>query len=125
MKKTLLVFSILFLAGCGGFTGRQSTIVEVSDQEQVKGCQFLESFQGPTGYRMWGPPMVIGNFKSEAIQKAEMLGATHILWRNKILWGYNIPPWSNRVRGFGETAFVDAYKCPVNEGYQEEKRDEP
>jgi hypothetical protein len=121
MKETLLFFSFLLLAGCGGFSGRQSTIIEASAPEEVKGCQFLESFQGPSGYRMWGPPMVIGNFKNEAIQKAERIGATHILWRNKILW--NNPPESNKVKGLRETAFVDAYKCPVRDGFKEENRE--
>ncbi len=115
MKKALLVFSFLLLTGCGGFAGRQSTIIEVSDREQVKGCQLLESFQGPSGYRMWGPPMVIGNFKNEVIQKAEMIGATHILWRKNVLW-------RNKGTGLTETAFVDAYKCPVSEGNEEENR---
>jgi hypothetical protein len=123
MKKALLVFSFLLLAGCGGFAGRQSTIIEVSEREEVKGCQLLESFQGPSGYRMWGPPMVIGNFKNEVIQKAENIGATHILWRNNILWGNNIP-WSNKVTGLGETAFVDVYKCPVSKSNKEENREE-
>jgi hypothetical protein len=123
VKKVLLFFSFLLLAGCGGFAGRQSIIIEASDREQVKGCQLLESFQGPSGYRMWGPPMVIGNFKNEAIQKAERIGATHILWRNKVLWSNN-SHWSNKVKGLGETAFVDAYKCPVSEGNKEENREE-
>ncbi len=124
MKKTLLIFiSFLLLAGCGGFAGRQSTIIEASDREQVKGCKLLASFQGPSGYRMWGPPMVIGDFKNEAIQKAEMLGATHILWRNKILWR-EYSPWSNKVAGLGETAFVDAYKCPAGEADKEKNGEE-
>ena len=123
MKKTLLIFSFLLMTGCGGFVGRQSAIIEVSNREEVKGCQILASFQGPSGYRMWGSPMVIGNFKNEAIQKAENIGATHILWRNKILWR-EYSPWSNKVAGVGETAFVDAYKCPVNGGIKEENREE-
>ncbi len=119
MKKALLVFSFLLLAGCGGFAGRQSSIIEVSEREQVKGCQLLASFQGPSGYRMWGPPMVLGNFKNEVMRQAENIGATHILWRNNILWG-NYSPWSNKVTGLGETAFVDAYRCPVGIGNYEE-----
>ncbi len=119
MNKALLVFSFLLLAGCGGFAGRQSSIVEVGAREDVKGCQFLATFQGPSGYRMWGPPMVIGNFKNEVIRQAENIGATHILWRNNILWGNNFPR-SNKVTGLGETAFVDAFKCPVSPGNYEE-----
>jgi hypothetical protein len=122
MKKALLVFSFLLLAGCGGFAGRQSTIIEASTPEEVKGCQFLESFQGPSGYRMWGPPMVVGNFKNEAVQKARRIGATHILWRNKVYWGNNSPS-SYKVKGLGETAFVDAYRCPVSEGNKEDNRE--
>jgi hypothetical protein len=122
MKKALLVILFLLLAGCAGFAGRQSNIIEVSTPEEVKGCQFLESFQGPSGYRMWGPPMVIGNFKNEAILKAKRIGATHILWRNKVIWSYN-PPWSDKVKGLGETAFVDAYRCPVSEGCKEDNRE--
>jgi hypothetical protein len=122
MKKALLVFSFLLLAGCGGFAGRQSTIIEASTPEEVKGCQFLESFQGPSGYRMWGPPMVVGNFKNEAVQKAKIIGATHILWRNKVYWGNNSPS-SYKVKGLGETAFVDAYRCPVSEGNKEDNRE--
>ncbi len=102
MKKSLVVVSLLLLVGCGGFSGKQSTIVEADVPYQVKDCQFLKSFKGPSGYRMWGTPMIIGNFKNEAIQKAEKIGATHILWRNE-------------SAGLGETAFVDAYKCPANQ----------
>lgn len=117
MKIALMFLSLFLLAGCGGFAGRQSTIIEASDREQVKGCQLLESFQGPSGYRMWGPPMVIGNFKNEAIREAEKIGATHILWRYSIIW-------RNKSTGLGETAFVDAYKCPVSEGNEEGKMGE-
>jgi len=103
MKKVLLAVSLLILGGCAGFAGRQSSIIEVGAREQVEGCQLLESFQGPSGYRMWGNPVVIGNFKNEAIQKAEKMGATHILWRTE-------------KTDLGESTFVDAYKCPVSEG---------
>jgi hypothetical protein len=66
--------------------------------------------------------MVIGNFKNEAIQKAERIDATHILWRDKVLWSNNSPR-SSKVKGLGETAFVDAYKCPVIEGNKEKNRE--
>jgi hypothetical protein len=114
MKKALLVIAFLIMAGCGGFTGRQSTIIEVSEREEVKSCLFLKSFQGPSSYRFWGPPTVIGNFKNEAIQKAETIGATHILWRTV-------------NTGLCETAFIDAYKCPpsdVTKSDEEEIREE-
>ncbi|HET6420710.1 MAG TPA: hypothetical protein VFG19_11170 [Geobacteraceae bacterium] len=114
MKNALLVVSLLLLAGCGGFSGKQSTIVEVSDKEEVTDCKFLQSFAGPSGYRMWGNPAVIGDFKKEAIQKAEKIGATHIIWRDE-------------PTNLGETSFVDAYQCPVsteNRGNKEENSEE-
>ncbi len=102
MKKALLVVSLMLLAGCGGFSGKQSTIMEVGLPYEVKDCRLLQSFKGPSGYRMWGNPMNIGNFKNEAIQKAEKIGATHILWRNE-------------SADLVETAFVEAYKCLVDQ----------
>ncbi len=112
MKKALLIYPLLLLAGCAGLAGRQSAIIEAGDWREVEGCQLLESFQGPSGYRMWGPPMVIGNFKNEVIRKAEIIGGTHILWRNSI-------HWRNKGTGLGETAVLDVYKCPLSEDFGE------
>jgi hypothetical protein len=113
MKQALLVVCLLLLAGCGGFSGKQSTIIEAGDPDQVKDCQLLKTYRNPAGYQAWGTPY-LGDFKNKALQEAEKMGATHILYR----------PESEGLELF---AVIKAYKCPVNQetdGEKEENRNE-
>ncbi len=113
MKKALLVVSLLLLAGCGGFSGKQSTIVEAGEKDEVKDCQLLKTFSTPAGDRVWGTPY-LGDFKYKAMQEAEKMGATHILFRSE-------------SDGIGSVAVMKAYKCPVNQetgGEKEENREQ-
>lgn len=100
MKKVLFVVSLLLLSGCAGVVGEPSPVIEVGDAYMVKGCQFLGSIEGPSSYRMWGTPYM-GNFKNEALAKAEKMGATHVRF-------------TTVDSDLGSTAIVKAYKCPAN-----------
>lgn len=79
MKKMLIVLPLLFLAGCAT-ASKPYPLVE-TDYETVRDCRQVAKFRGPDGYRMWGPPAVIGDFKYESAVKAKAMGATHIHWR--------------------------------------------
>ena len=98
MRKVLFVLSLFMLSGCGMFAGKQSPLIQVGDAMDVKDCQLLESFSGPTSYRMWGTPY-LGNFTNEAMAKAEKIGATHTLL-------------TAEESSIGSTAVLKAYKCP-------------
>ena len=98
MKKFGLAVSLFMLAGCAGVVGKPSPVMEVGDAEFIKDCRLMETFTGPMGYRMWGPPY-IGNFKKEVMEKAEKMGATHMLLRTD-------------VDGIGSTGIINVYQCP-------------
>jgi hypothetical protein len=98
MRKVLFVVSLLLLSGCAGVLGKPTPVVEVGEGEMVKDCQLLGSIRGPESFRMWGTPY-IGNFKNEAREKAEKMGATHIQWTTDDSYISSI-------------AVVKAYKCP-------------
>jgi hypothetical protein len=98
MRKVLLVVLLFLLSGCSGVVGKQSTLIQVGEARDVKDCQLLESFMGPTSYRMWGTPY-IGNFKNEAMEKAEKMGATHTFF-------------TTEDSSIGSIAVLKAYKCP-------------
>ena len=65
MKKVLFGVSLLLLSGCAGVFGKPTPIIQVTDGELVKECQFLGSIRGPESNRMGGTPY-LGNFKNEA-----------------------------------------------------------
>jgi hypothetical protein len=98
MKILFLAATVFLLAGCGLFTKKPSSIVEVGDKDQLKDCLLLQTFEAPTGERLLGTPY-IGNFKIESIKKAEQLGATHMVW------------WTD-VDGIGGIGVLQVYKCP-------------
>ncbi len=79
MKKMLIVLLLLVLTGCAT-ANRPYPLVE-TDSEEVRNCRQVARFRGPDGYRFWGPPAVIGDFKYESAVKAKAMGATHIHWR--------------------------------------------
>lgn len=98
MRKVLFVVSLLLLSGCAGVVGKPRPLIQVGDARDVKDCRLLESFTGPTSYRMWGTPY-IGNFINEAMEKAEKMGATHTLL-------------TTEDSSLGSTTVLKAYKCP-------------
>jgi hypothetical protein len=108
MKILFLAFTVFLLAGCGLFTKKQSSIVEVGDKDQLKDCLLLQTFEAPAGPRFWGTPYM-GNFKIESIKKAEKIGATHMVS-------------GTEVDGIGATTVLQAYKCPP--GYEAMKPEE-
>jgi hypothetical protein len=84
MKKTILVGSLFVLSGCSMFgSDKPYPLVETSPYV-VKDCRKVGTFPGPTGSRMWGPPAVLADFKSQTALKAKEMGATHIYWREKL-----------------------------------------
>ncbi len=113
MKKALLIVPLLLLCGCQGFAGKQSTIIEVGEPYEVKDCQLLKTYSKPAGYKAWGTPY-LGDFKIKALQDAEKMGATHILYRSE-------------TDGLETVAVIKAYKCQPSEettGGKEENNEE-
>jgi hypothetical protein len=114
MRKILAAIPLFLLAGCAGFLGKPSPVVEVGERDMVKDCQLLTTFRKPAGDWMWGTPY-IGCFKNEAIEKAEKMGASHILTR------YDIDEFHSEL-------VVYAYKCPPDHDawleMQKEKEEE-
>jgi len=109
MAKLWLILTIFILYGCAGNPGR---LVEVGNKEQLKDCHLLKTFTEPGGYFVFGPP-IMGNFKNEAIEKAEKMGATHILFRSEL-----------NGNGVEETNVIYAYKCPPGYNVFQNKEEE-
>lgn len=83
--KTLLFVVVSFMV-LGGFTEVSSRTfpLEVADPLRVRECRLVEKIPGPYGYRFWGPPPVLGDFRYRSAVKAKEAGATHIFWRETI-----------------------------------------
>lgn len=55
-----------------------------SDPISVRECRLVGKYPGSSGYRYWGPPPVLADFKYRTAVKAGEAGATHIYWREDI-----------------------------------------
>jgi len=72
---------MLGLAGCSMFTTNAPFPLQETSPTVVTACRKVATIPGPSGYRMWGPPATLGDFKYKAALKAKKMGATHIYWR--------------------------------------------
>jgi len=81
MKKMWLTVSLLALSGCSMFTADRPFPLEETKPAAVKKCRKVGKFPGPAGYRFWGPPAVLSDFKWQSAEQAKQMGATHMYWR--------------------------------------------
>jgi hypothetical protein len=110
MRKILLVFPLFLLAGCAGVFGKPSPVQEVGEFDMVKDCELLTTFAEPAGYWTMGAPYT-GCYKYSAMQQAEKIGATHVLWRTDL-------------EGIQSTGILFAYKCPPDHDARREMEKE-
>lgn len=96
MKTFLLFLTIFALTGCSTYLSYKPLPLVVAEPRSVRGCRFVGAYPGPYGYRFWGPPPVLGDFKYQSASKAKEAGATHIYWREDIRGYYG----QTRVTGF-------------------------
>jgi hypothetical protein len=96
MKTFLLIVSMLATTGCSTYVSQKTFPLEVANPSSVGGCRLVGKFPGPYGYRYWGPPPVLGDFKYQSAVKAKEAGATHIFWRDADLGFYG----QTRVIGY-------------------------
>lgn len=100
MKTFLLFITIIAITGCSTYVSSKPFPLEVADPVSVRECRPVGNFPGPYGFRFWGPPPVLGDFKYQSAVTARELGATHIFWRDALL-GY-----------YGETRIIGyAFDC--------------
>lgn len=85
MKLLWLFIAFIAVAGCAM---SRPIPLEESDPMSVRECRPVGSYPGPYGYRFWGPPPVLGDFKYLAASAAADAGATHIYWREAVLGYY-------------------------------------
>jgi uncharacterized lipoprotein YmbA len=81
MKKIWLVALLIVLTGCSTMTEKQPFPLKETESVLVRECRMVGKYPGPEGYRFWGPPPVLGDFKYRTALKAKEKGATHIYWR--------------------------------------------
>lgn len=93
---------VIPLLSSGAFAIDQSSLISLSRTETMGQCQKIETYQGPTGYRMVGAPPVMGSFKMDTMNKAKAMGATHIRW-------------AHDNNGLGTSVSGEAYVCNQQE----------
>lgn len=81
MKKLWLTVPLLALSGCSMFTADKPFPLEETSPSEVRKCRKVAKFPGPEGYRFWGPPAVLSDFKWKSAEQAKQMGATHMYWR--------------------------------------------
>lgn len=72
--------------------------VEIAKSEQIQSCQALSRIEGSSGYGKhpnWQIPA-----KHHALQQAEQLGATHVVWERTM-----------PITGFNGIIVAQAYQC--------------
>lgn len=96
MKAFILLVSILTILGSSTAVSSRPFPLVVADPASVGECRLVARIPGPYGYRFWGPPPVLGDFKYRSAVKAKEAGATHIFWREAIMGYYG----QTRVIGY-------------------------
>jgi len=96
MKTFLLIVSLLVFTGCSTYVSQKTFPLDVAGPASVGECRLVERIPGPYGYRFWGPPPVLGDFKYQSAVKAKEAGATHIFWREADMGNYG----QTRVIGY-------------------------
>jgi hypothetical protein len=81
MKIIMLLVTIFAVTGCTAYSSQRPFPLEVSEPWSVRECRPVGTFPGPYGYRYWGPPPVVGDYKYQSALRAKEAGATHIFWR--------------------------------------------
>jgi len=81
MKKSWLVAPLIMLSGCSMFTEKKPFPLKETEPAMVRDCRKVGKYPGPAGYRFWGPPATLGDYKYQTALKAKEKGATHIYWR--------------------------------------------
>ncbi|MDD2337912.1 MAG: hypothetical protein PHD01_15220 [Geobacteraceae bacterium] len=96
MKIFLLFVSMLTVTGCSASAAYKPFPLEVANPMSMGECRPVANYPGPYGYRFWGPPPVLGDFKYQSALKARDAGATHIFFREADIGYYG----ATRVFGY-------------------------
>lgn len=80
MIKSKAFFLAILLLGCSSATIQ--TKIKDADINMVQSCKFAGSVSGTSGFGGLAASHGVMNAKKEALQQAEQLGATHIVWVN-------------------------------------------
>jgi hypothetical protein len=96
MKTFLLFFSITAISACSTCLPDKPFPLGMADPLSVRECRPVGKYPGPYGYRFWGPPPVLADFKYRTAVKAKEAGATHIYWREDVRGFYG----QTRVFGY-------------------------
>jgi hypothetical protein len=96
MKLFWLLIIISVTVGCAATTSTGPFPLIESDPISVRECRPVGKYPGPYGYRFWGPPPVLADFKYRTAMKAREAGATHIYWREDVRGYYG----ETRVTGY-------------------------
>ena len=96
MKFFWLLITIFAIFGCATIPSTQPFPLRAADPLSVRECRPVGKFPGPYGYRFWGPPPVLGDFRYRTAMKAREAGATHIYWREDVRGYYG----ETRITGY-------------------------
>lgn len=96
MKFVLIFVGMLATLGCATTPPAPHFPLAEADPVSVRECRPVGTYPGPFGYRFWGPPPVLSDFRYQTALKAREAGATHIYWRTDVRGYYG----ETRVTGY-------------------------
>ncbi|MBQ3301671.1 MAG: hypothetical protein IJH04_05965 [Eggerthellaceae bacterium] len=98
MRNAVLVSAFLVCAGSAATPSNEATQVRDADEQAVASCQYLQDFDGNSGWGGLAQGAGMDNARNEVREKAAKIGATHLVWIN--VHG-----------GYSANATAHAYKC--------------
>lgn len=81
MKFVLILFCVVFISACTSMSNK-ATLIKEADEKMVyqQDCNFLGLVSGTSGWGNLAASAGISNAKNEALDKAAILGASHVIW---------------------------------------------
>ena len=82
--KYNLVLILLFLSSCTTAPSIEASKIVEADENRVSSCRFLGSVHGDSTFGAITPEGLNQKARSNALESALALGATHIVWNSNV-----------------------------------------
>jgi hypothetical protein len=79
-SRSILPLSIILMSACASTPSPLAQRVTVADAEQVSTCRPVTDVRGSSSWGWLSASKATQNAKTEALEQAASLGATHVVW---------------------------------------------